>query len=250
MSPTMTEGGVASWKKREGDSFAAGDVLLEIETDKAVINVEAQEDEIMGKILVQDGQKNLPVGKVIALLAGEGGDIPNIEIPKDEPTSLNANRNSQGNTLHRTHALLSRLARLHQVCSFQDPEKIEGIQPNGHIQADPTQVRVRGSQSAGAKVEKPMVGLAICQLIVRSMYQTAAKARAASVPPILAEFDTIIADYLPPSTPRPRMSIRQSHADCLSRARAKVGIDSPLRYIVVSIGLALAHPPSILRSPL
>jgi hypothetical protein len=75
MSPTMTEGGIASWKKREGDSFAAGDVLLEIvrhnwphfcflpglmtslqtgqETDKAVIDVEAQEDGFMGKILVR-----------------------------------------------------------------------------------------------------------------------------------------------------------------------------------------------------
>ena len=72
MSPTMTEGGIASWKKGEGDSFTAGDVLLEIvcceqhqelehnddlssivqETDKAVIDVEAQDDGIMGKILV------------------------------------------------------------------------------------------------------------------------------------------------------------------------------------------------------
>jgi pyruvate/2-oxoglutarate dehydrogenase complex dihydrolipoamide acyltransferase (E2) component len=48
----MTEGGIASWKKSEGDSFTAGDVLLEIETDKAVIDVEAQDDGIMGKILV------------------------------------------------------------------------------------------------------------------------------------------------------------------------------------------------------
>ena len=73
MSPTMTEGGIASWKKREGDSFTAGDVLLEIvcrerhhelghnvdlssvvqETDKAVIDVEAQDDGVMGKILVR-----------------------------------------------------------------------------------------------------------------------------------------------------------------------------------------------------
>ena len=73
MSPTMTEGGIASWKKREGDTFTVGDVLLEIvcprqcstlcpyvdifstaqETDKAVIDVEAQDDGIMGKILVR-----------------------------------------------------------------------------------------------------------------------------------------------------------------------------------------------------
>ncbi len=52
MSPTMTEGGIASWKKSEGESFQAGDVLLEIETDKATIDVEAQDDGIVAKILV------------------------------------------------------------------------------------------------------------------------------------------------------------------------------------------------------
>jgi pyruvate dehydrogenase E2 component (dihydrolipoamide acetyltransferase) len=53
MSPTMTEGGIASWKKNEGETFAAGDVLLEIETDKATIDVEAQDDGILAKIVVR-----------------------------------------------------------------------------------------------------------------------------------------------------------------------------------------------------
>ncbi|SCV67137.1 BQ2448_5783 [Microbotryum intermedium] len=52
MSPTMTEGGVTEWKVKEGDSFSAGDVLLELSTDKATIDCEAQDDGIMGKILV------------------------------------------------------------------------------------------------------------------------------------------------------------------------------------------------------
>ena len=52
MSPTMTEGGIASWKKKEGESFTTGDVLVEIETDKATIDVEAQDDGILGKIIV------------------------------------------------------------------------------------------------------------------------------------------------------------------------------------------------------
>ncbi|KAG6845685.1 hypothetical protein H0H87_004946 [Tephrocybe sp. NHM501043] len=80
----MTEGGIASWKKREGEAFSTGDVLLEIETDKATIDVEAQDDGIMGKILAQDGAKGIPVGKVIALLAEEGDDISNLEAPKEE----------------------------------------------------------------------------------------------------------------------------------------------------------------------
>lgn len=52
MSPTMTEGGIASWKKKEGDTFTAGDVLVEIETDKATIDVEAQDDGVLAKIIV------------------------------------------------------------------------------------------------------------------------------------------------------------------------------------------------------
>lgn len=55
MSPTMTEGGIASWKKQEGDSFTAGDVLVEIETDKATIDVEAQDDGVLVKIIVSLG---------------------------------------------------------------------------------------------------------------------------------------------------------------------------------------------------
>lgn len=52
MSPTMTEGTIHKWKKQEGDTFAAGDVLLELETDKAQIDVEAAEDGVLAKIIV------------------------------------------------------------------------------------------------------------------------------------------------------------------------------------------------------
>ncbi|KAI0094640.1 pyruvate dehydrogenase [Irpex rosettiformis] len=73
MSPTMTEGGIAQWKKKEGESFTAGDVLLEIETDKATIDVEAQDDGILAKIISPDGSKGVQVGAPIAIL-GEAGD--------------------------------------------------------------------------------------------------------------------------------------------------------------------------------
>lgn len=73
MSPTMTEGGIASWKKKEGEQFEAGEVLLEIETDKATIDVEAQEDGVLAKIISQDGSKGIPVGTAIAIV-GEAGD--------------------------------------------------------------------------------------------------------------------------------------------------------------------------------
>ncbi|KAF9452658.1 dihydrolipoamide acetyltransferase [Macrolepiota fuliginosa MF-IS2] len=75
MSPTMTEGGIASWKKKEGETFASGDVLLEIETDKATIDVEAQDDGILAKIIAPDGAKNVQVGSVIAIVGEEGDDL-------------------------------------------------------------------------------------------------------------------------------------------------------------------------------
>lgn len=66
----MTEGNIASWKIKEGDSFSAGDVLLEIETDKAQMDVEAQDDGILAKITVQDGSKAVQVGTRIFRPAG------------------------------------------------------------------------------------------------------------------------------------------------------------------------------------
>lgn len=82
MSPTMTEGGIASWKKKEGESFAVGDVLLEIETDKATMDVEAQDEGIIAKIIMGDGSKAVPVGKAIAIFAEDGDEINQNEVEK------------------------------------------------------------------------------------------------------------------------------------------------------------------------
>lgn len=84
LSPTMTEGNIAAWRVKEGDKYSAGDVLLEIETDKATMDVEAQDDGIMFKIMESDGAKGVPVGKRIAVIAEEGDDISSLEIPADQ----------------------------------------------------------------------------------------------------------------------------------------------------------------------
>ncbi|KAK3990561.1 putative pyruvate dehydrogenase complex protein [Cladorrhinum sp. PSN332] len=84
LSPTMTEGNIASWKIKEGDKFQAGDVLLEIETDKATMDVEAQEDGQLFKIMQGDGSKGVQVGTRIAVIAEEGDDLSALEIPGDE----------------------------------------------------------------------------------------------------------------------------------------------------------------------
>ncbi|TID20610.1 hypothetical protein E2P81_ATG05246 [Venturia nashicola] len=84
LSPTMTEGNIASWKIKEGDSFVAGDVLLEVETDKATMDVEAQDDGKLAKIIVEDGSKGVTVGSRIGVLADEEDDLSTLEIPPEE----------------------------------------------------------------------------------------------------------------------------------------------------------------------
>ncbi|WNJ98401.1 pyruvate dehydrogenase complex E1 component subunit beta [Thalassospiraceae bacterium LMO-JJ14] len=100
LSPTMTEGKIAKWMKSEGDSVSSGDVLCEIETDKATMEVEAVDEGILGKILVPEGTENVAVNAPIAVLVEEGesaDDVadapapaaaqstPQEDAPKDEP---------------------------------------------------------------------------------------------------------------------------------------------------------------------
>ncbi len=73
LSPTMTEGTLARWLKREGDTIRSGDVIAEIETDKATMEVEAVDEGVLEKILVQDGTLNVKVNDPIAILAVAGG---------------------------------------------------------------------------------------------------------------------------------------------------------------------------------
>ncbi|CAG9972149.1 unnamed protein product [Clonostachys byssicola] len=96
LSPTMTEGNIAAWNVKEGDSFSAGDVLLEIETDKATMDVEAQEDGVMFKILSQGGAKGVQVGTRIAVVAEPGDDLSSLEVPAEEKASQPAESASKG----------------------------------------------------------------------------------------------------------------------------------------------------------
>ena len=74
LSPTMTEGNLAKWLKKEGDPVKAGDVIAEIETDKATMEVEAVDEGTLGKILVQEGTEGVQVNQPIAFLLEEGED--------------------------------------------------------------------------------------------------------------------------------------------------------------------------------
>src|SRR6058998_2337046 len=75
LSPTMEKGKLAKWLKKEGDTVKSGDVIAEIETDKATMEVEAVDEGTIAKILVPEGTQDVPVNDVIAVLAGEGEDV-------------------------------------------------------------------------------------------------------------------------------------------------------------------------------
>ncbi len=87
LSPTMTEGTLAKWTKKEGDKIKPGVVIAEIETDKATMEVEAVDEGVIGKILVPAGSEGVPVNKVIALLLEDGEDKKALDSwkPKEEP---------------------------------------------------------------------------------------------------------------------------------------------------------------------
>ena len=74
LSPTMEKGNLAKWLKKEGEAVKTGDVIAEIETDKATMEYEAIEDGVMAKIVVPEGTNDVPVNQLIAVLAQEGED--------------------------------------------------------------------------------------------------------------------------------------------------------------------------------
>ena len=85
LSPTMEEGTLARWLKSEGDTIEPGDIIAEIETDKATMEFEAIDEGVLSKILVAEGTENVAVGTVIAHMEGEGAEASPAPIPEPTP---------------------------------------------------------------------------------------------------------------------------------------------------------------------
>ena len=90
LSPTMTEGTLARWLKKEGESVKSGDVIAEIETDKATMEVEAVDEGVLGKILVGDGTQGVKVNQPIAVLVEPGEKVPAEAAPSSAPPQQSA----------------------------------------------------------------------------------------------------------------------------------------------------------------
>merc|ERR1719186_1282080 len=84
LSPTMTEGTIVKWYKKEGEAISAGDVLCDIQTDKAVVSMECDDDGVVAKILMAEGSSGVEVGTLIALMVEEGQDWKDVAIPAQQ----------------------------------------------------------------------------------------------------------------------------------------------------------------------
>ena len=85
LSPTMEKGNLAKWLKKEGDQVKSGDVIAEIETDKATMEVEAADEGTLGKILVPEGTADVAVNTPIAVILSDGEDASAIKAAKPSP---------------------------------------------------------------------------------------------------------------------------------------------------------------------
>ncbi len=140
---SMSEGSIARWAKQEGDAVKKGEILLDIETDKALVEVESQHDGVLGKILVADGSHGVKVGTVIALLAVNGEvagalagallapQAPTAPVPICVPAALPAMVHAAAGGKERIFA--SPLARRIAASMHMDLTKISGSGPNGRI---------------------------------------------------------------------------------------------------------------------
>jgi pyruvate dehydrogenase E2 component (dihydrolipoamide acetyltransferase) len=160
LSPTMTEGTLSRWLKKEGEAVRAGDVIAEIETDKATMEVEAVDEGVLGKILVADGTQGVKVNEPIAILVDEGEAVPSAAPaaatpaptqpsapPKTEPPQAPAKQETQqaaptpqatpasgnGHDSESERVFVSPLARRMAKQAGINLTMLKGSGPNGRI---------------------------------------------------------------------------------------------------------------------
>ena len=137
LSPTMTEGTLARWLIKEGDSVSAGDVIAEIETDKASMEIEAVDEGSVGRLLVIEGTEGVPVNQPIAVLLADGEDASALDgfLPLDGASAPASQASSpEGSLAPATdRAFASPLARRMAEKAGLDLAAIEGTGPRGRV---------------------------------------------------------------------------------------------------------------------
>ncbi|MBX3520333.1 MAG: pyruvate dehydrogenase complex dihydrolipoamide acetyltransferase [Xanthobacteraceae bacterium] len=178
LSPTMEKGNLAKWLKKEGDKVKAGDVIAEIETDKATMEVEAVDEGTLAKIMVPEGTADVPVNQVIAVLAEEGEDAsaaakaapsaapkpqaaasaPKADAPKAAPAqavpvSVSAPAPAANGSGGRVFS--SPLARRLAKDAGIDLSRVSGSGPHGRVIARD----IEAARSGGAQMRAPAGGV-------------------------------------------------------------------------------------------
>ena len=145
LSPTMEEGTLAKWLVKEGDTVESGDVMAEIETDKATMEFEAVDEGIIGKILVPEGSTGVKVNEIIAILLDDGEDVSNIEVQKpgnkqDIIETINTEENkpsikleNSNKNLNKERVFATPLARRIAKSKNLELTNIRGTGPYGRI---------------------------------------------------------------------------------------------------------------------
>ena len=226
LSPTMTEGNVTKWLKKEGDEVHSGDVLAEIETDKATMEFEAVDDGRLGRILVPEGAEGIKVNQPIALLLGEGEDPSALDklaeksatpvasaSPAEPPRAAEPRPAAQpapgrgGNGKGRIFA--SPLARRMAQQAGLDLAAISGSGPQGRI----VKADIEAALSAGRPAAAPARPVA--------QPQPAPPVTPAPVPALSKERVLALAGN-PPYTERPLTAMRRVIARRLTEAKQTV----------------------------
>lgn len=173
LSPTMEEGTLARWLKKEGDNIRSGDVIAEIETDKATMEVEAVDEGILAKILIADGSENVKVNSLIAIIAEEGDSDADVEailqsnsstspaqnIAKEEtsapsPSASKAAPAAAPQASSKGRIFASPLARRIAANEGLDVASITGTGPYGRIVKKDVEAALSGATKTTAPLEQ------------------------------------------------------------------------------------------------
>ena len=169
VAPSMTEGNIVRWAKKQGDTVKQGEILLELETDKAVVEVQAQQDGVLGAILVPEGTNGVKVDTVIALLAAKGEDPATLAVAAGAPKAAAAAASStpgaaaspavpaQAPASPKTGARIfaSPLARRVATDLHVDLARVSGSGPNGRVLKADVEAASRAGAAAPAFAPAP-----------------------------------------------------------------------------------------------
>jgi pyruvate dehydrogenase E2 component (dihydrolipoamide acetyltransferase) len=243
LSPTMEKGNLTRWLKKEGDKIKSGDVLAEIETDKATMEVEAVDEGTLAKIVVPEGTADVPVNNIIGLIAGEGEDLKSVaagagvgagagaapaaapptapaSVPAQEPVASAAPVAASALNGHapdgglQTRIFASPLARRIAKEGGLDLAKVNGSGPHGRIVERDVKAALAAPRQA-APAAAPAAGAAA---------PVVTKAPAAPLAPVVPMSDDVVKKFFAPGsfTEVPHDGMRKTIARRLVEAKQTI----------------------------